>query len=416
MIDRRGLIKGLAALPLVAPAMARAQDMSRIALAPIHLRDSRLWMPVRFGGGQPHPFIVDTGAFANMIGEGLARRLDLREVGSLRVAGFGGAERFAAYRAPDVSLGEVRVGSMTFAAFQDGMFHPAAAGLLSAAVLTVADTDLDLDAGLWRLHLDGRSDRSGFEALPSTIRAETLDSGAAKILVDSVIDGASYRLEVDTGAPDALLLGSTATRRSRLWNDSTPFSPFRLSGIGGDGGRARLVRASSVTLGGISFERPLISLTDPAESRVIPSDGVIGLRLLQQLNLSTDLRRRRLWARRNARPEPPERYGMSGLWLGERGGRRGGRGGRCRQPGGGGRPEARRPHRRRHARRVDRPAERPARGQRRHLLSPRRGKRHRAADAARISLEHRAIRSNRPMLQILFCLSHFPSCRVIRPD
>jgi aspartyl protease len=321
MIDRRGLIKGLAAMGLFAPAMLRAQDMSRIALAPIHVRDSRLWMPVRFGGGQPHPFVIDTGAFANLIGEELARRLDLRDVGSLRVAGFGGTERFAAYRAPDVSLGEVRVGAMTFAAYrQPELFHPAAAGALSAAVLTVADSDLDFDAGQWRLHLDGRSDRSGFEALPSTIRAESLDAGAAKILVDTVIDGKTYRLEVDTGSPGAITLDAAAARRSGLWNDSTPFSPHRRRGIGGDGGRARLVRAGAVSLGGISFERPLISLTDPAEARVVQSDGLIGLRLVQQLNLSTDLRGRRLWARRNARPEPPERYGMSGLWLGERDG------------------------------------------------------------------------------------------------
>ena len=186
--------------------------------------------------------------------------------------------------------------------------------------MTVADTDLDFDEGIWRLHLDGRTDRSGFEALPSVIHSEGPGHGAANILVDAVIDDQTYRLQVDTGAPGDLMLGPSASRRSGLWNDSTAFSPQRIRGIGGDGGRARLVRGGALSLGGIRFERPIVWLTDPAERRTIEADGLLGIGLIQRLNLSTDVRSRRLWAKRNAQPPRPERYGMSGLWLAERGG------------------------------------------------------------------------------------------------
>ena len=315
-IDRRGLLKAMAAAPFLAPEMLRAQDMSRIALAPIAVRDGRVWMPVSFGDSGPHGFIVDTGNYSNLISETLALRLNLRRIGVARGVGVGGRTQMDDYRAPDVRLGEVRVGPMIFSAYRsDIVLHPQASGALSAGIMTVADTDLDFDAGLWRLHLDGRSDRSGFERLPSSLRWEGIGSGAAKIEVDTMIDGQRYALVLDTGAPGDILLGPAATRRSELWNDTIPFAPGRSRGLGGDGGRTRLVRAGRASLGGIGFDRPLITLTDPAASGFGRSDGLLGLGLIQRLNLSTDVRGGRLWAKRNAQPPRPERYGMSGLWL-----------------------------------------------------------------------------------------------------
>ena len=322
MIGRRSLLKTLAAMPLLgASGVLCAQTAGRMARAPIRVRDDRLWMPVRFGDDKIHNFILDTGAFTNLIDRELAVGLGLRRVGSLRVTGLGGVVRYTAYRAPDVSLGEVRVGSLTFAAFEDDVrIHPQAGGALSAGLLTVADTDLDFDQGEWRLHIDGRDSRPGFEALPSSIQSAGPETGAAKIHVDTVIDGQTYRLQVDTGSPGEIMLNPAGTRRSGWWNAIKPFAPHRRRGIGGDGGAARLVRAGSANLGGIGFERPLISLTDPAESRTMDGDGLLGIRLIERMNLSTDIGGRRLWAKRNARPLRPERYGMSGLWLGESGG------------------------------------------------------------------------------------------------
>lgn len=320
-IDRRTLLAALAAAPFFAPSAARAQDMSRVAMAPIAVRERRVWMPVGFGTGKAHWFILDTGAFMNMMRDDLAKTLGLRRQGSIAVGGLGGADRFHAFRAPDVSLGDVKVGSLLFAAYGRGLFlHREAEGLLSAALVTVADTDLDFDEGLWRLHLDGRRDRSGFEKLPSTIRAPGLDSGAAKIFVDAEMDGRSYRLLVDTGSPGDILLGPAAARTSGLWNGTTPYAPHRIGGIGGDGGAARLVRGGTVRLGGIAFERPLVSLTDPDQSRKMDADGLLGIGLIQRMNLSTDVAARSLWAKRNAQPPRPERYGLSGLWLAEKGG------------------------------------------------------------------------------------------------
>jgi len=321
MIGRRSLLATLAAMPVLAPALLRAQNIGRIAVAPIQVRDDRVWLPVRFGAGDSLPFVLDTGAFANLIRRDVVAQLDLRQVGSQRLRGVGSEVlRYPFYRADDVAIGDVRVGQLIFGAIQDLQIHPEARGALSAGLLTAADSDLDFDSGLWRLHLDGRSDRNGFEALPSEIDSLGPGFGARKMRLTVQLDGESYRLEIDTGSPSDISLFPQGTRRSRKWNDSTPFAPHRRRGLGGDGGSARLVRAQEASVGGIRFTRPLVSLSNPAESLDFNEiDGLLGIGLIQRMNLSTDLRARKVWARRNRQRARPERYGLSGLWLVARG-------------------------------------------------------------------------------------------------
>ena len=87
----------------------------------------------------------------------------------------------------------------------------------------------------------------------------------------------------------------------------------------GAGTAGRMVRAGKVTLGNIAFERPLVTLSQEVRGHPL-ADGIIGLGLLELMTLSTDVKGDRLWVKRNNRQPQPERFGMSGLWLEERGG------------------------------------------------------------------------------------------------
>jgi serine protease Do len=317
MISRRTLLGALAALPLL-PGAAGAQG--RVAGARIALRDDRMWIEVRFGTRGPFTFIIDTGASMNLIRRDVARQLGLKELGATQLAGTGGREQLTVYEAPDVAFGNVGIGTVRFGAYGSEMsIHPEAAGALSADMLTVADADLDFDAGEWRIYPDGRGDRAGYVQLPSEIRRSVTQSGAASIFVDATFGGQNLRLEVDTGAPGGLRLSSEAVRRSGLWNGTTPFVPSHSRGIGGVGARSRLVRGGEVRIGAVRVEAPVVALIDPdARSDV---GNLIGIQLLQQMNLSTDIKAGRLWARRNARPVPAPHYNMSGLWAEEKDGR-----------------------------------------------------------------------------------------------
>lgn len=317
LISRRALLGSLAAAPLVLAGRAGAQGLrlqrgsSRIAL-----QDGRLWMQVSIGQHGPWPFVVDTGTNVNLIRTELARQLGLRTLGALNMRGIGGTVTESRFLGRNVRLGDVTVGDMMFAGQGAELrIHHAAMGALSAGVLTFADAELDFEAQQWRIHPAGIETRPGFEMLPSLIARARPGTGAAPIFIDAVIGGQIYRLQADTGSPAPLHLWPRAVRRSGLWDNGRPFAPVRPVGVGGDGERARIVRVGDVELGGIRFPDMLAVADNPRNASLHREDGLIGLPLLQRMNLSTDLRRGRLWARANQLPPPPERYGLSGLWV-----------------------------------------------------------------------------------------------------
>ena len=311
-------------MPLLAHGRLLGQSTRRVGGARILVQDNRVWMQVRFGGRGPYPFVIDTGGWANAIRRSAARELRLREVGHQLTVGLGGTQQMAHYEARNVMLGNIDIGTADFLAYEDEFgdrIHGQATGVLAANVLTTADSDLDFELGEWRIYPDGRGERPGFVQVPSEIRRSARQVGSTRIYVTAGVNGANYRLLVDTGAPSSVHLFAGASRRAGLWNETGPYAPYRTSGFGGEGPRTRLVRGAEFALGNVRIERPLIMVTDPDARDSEDADGILGLGLLELMNLSTDIRSGRLWVQRNSRPPRPERYGMTGLWTEERGDR-----------------------------------------------------------------------------------------------
>lgn len=317
LISRRALLGGLAAAPLLLAGKGGAQGLRlQQGSARIALQDGRLWMHVSIGQHGPWPFVIDTGTNVNLIRTELARQLGLRTLGALNMRGIGGMVTESRFLGRNVRFGDMMVGDMMFAGQGAELrIHRAAMGALSAGVLTFADAELDFEALEWRIRPAGIEAGPGYEMLPSLIQQARPGTGAAPIFLDALIGGQSYRLQADTGSPAPLHLWPRAVRRSGLWDNGRPFAPVRPGGIGGDGDRGRVMRVGDVAIGGLRFPNLLAVVDNPRNASIHREDGLIGLPLLQRMNLSTDLRRGRLWARANGLPPPPERYGLSGLWV-----------------------------------------------------------------------------------------------------
>ena len=250
-IGRRELLGSLAALPWLGSAVAAAaQAPDRIARAPIWLRRDRLWMPVSVGAAGPFDFIVDTGAFMNLMSERLVDQLDLRMEGSTAASGLGGHERFIVTRRTTCgSAGQV--GAMR--AIPGVRLN--AAGLLSQYFTVTMPTSISTRRR-WRLHRRA-TDRAGYVpcvAFPARRRRRRCAEDQSRS-VDSHSGSNRHR------SPGEILLLPGGRRTQRPVARDVP-SPHRQRGIGGDGGATR--RAGARGRSAAWTERPLVSLTSPA--------------------------------------------------------------------------------------------------------------------------------------------------------
>lgn len=320
-MQRREFLGLLAAsgLSAFAPAVAAAQP-SGVIVSKIALVGSRVIVAVTIDGSGPYPFLLDTGGFLSFIDDALARSLKLSQRGTVDGAGVGGRATLPLYLARNVIFGGgLRQDSVAFAGMANGF--RTVRGALAAGVVTSIDSDLDFEAGEWRLYPGGRPTRSGFIRMARGIDGGGGGrNGSPRLFGAAEVNGRTLRFLLDTGAPNGLSLTRNAARSLGLWTDERPYAPLRTSGIGGQGGIGRLVRTERISFAGRTFERPIILLRDDNSGEGGKNDGIIGLDMLRGFNLSTDVKAGDVWLQPHADFAPAERYGLSGLWLDEKGG------------------------------------------------------------------------------------------------
>lgn len=319
MISRRNILAGLgvaAAWPGAATAAGQ-----RLLRASIALEENRVLVAVGMVGKGPYIFMIDTGGVVSLVRDPLAKALKLPIIGHSALGGTGGGDIYPLYEARDFMIGgAIRQSSVALVGAGNLHFGNDIEGTLAAGILTVADSELDFDAGELRIYPDGRGEPAGFTRLHSSIRRlGGRQEGSPYIFADVALGTRTYDCLLDTGAPRTLSLYADAARRTGLWDDSRPYAPFRPNGLGGEGPVGRIVRAPSLALGGLSIDRPLITLHPARAALSVVGDGVAGLALIRRFNLSIDARARTLWVQPSRQPAVTERYGLSGLWLDRKG-------------------------------------------------------------------------------------------------
>lgn len=275
--------------------------------APIELVGSRVVIAVTLNGTGPFLFAIDTGGAVSLIREDLAARLNLPRTGEVHIGVSGQSGGHPAYDVANLVIGGIirqphaQLISVVNFGFGDGI-----SGSLGSGLMTTLVSELDFDAREWRVWTEGRPDPSGFTPLDVDITRKPATGGSPFIVAPGAVNGSRQQFLLDTAAESFVRLNNTTARKLGLWTSDRPYAPLR------DG--ARIARIDRLEFGGIPFERPLaLLLPDDREADI--SDGLIGLPILRQFNLTLDPQNERLWIRRNSLTAPQYTYPLSGLWF-----------------------------------------------------------------------------------------------------
>lgn len=313
-MSRRSMIAATGAAALLPrAAFADAQPPIRNSIV---AEDGRVWIAARVGKGEPQLFVIDTGANVSLIDNEFAKRLKLKELARSNLRGIGGVSDFPYYAGGELTFASgLRIPQMLFVGTNAGLGRDAV-GSLSAGLFTSYDSDLDFVKGEWRAYPDGRPDFAGLKQLPSRFVGDPVRGD--RIFADAKVGGFSGEFVVDTGAPGTVILEGQATAKSGLWDGDRPYAPAQGRGIGSGSETRRIIRVDTLVMGPMTLHRPLVALSKPGTPG-LRGDGIIGLRVLERLHLTTQVKSRTLWIAPNGRPARPDAYAMSGLWFDRKG-------------------------------------------------------------------------------------------------
>jgi len=274
---------------------------------PITLTENRVLVSGSIAGMGPLPLAIDTGGEMGLIKNAVAEQLKLKRIGKRWLKLATGRDEFAIFEAPEVVLGgKIRLPVLALAGVDRNLGESAAASL-PARVLTVVDGELDFDAGLWRVHDGGLTDRTGWTRYEKGIVQRGVSEDTRFLFAEAALNGRRFRFGLDTGMPSMMRIYRKTAEAAGLW-DAPRWSPA------GAGGRTRLIRPDTLEIAGITIQRPLVQMRDDPDWKEFDT-GLIGLPLIRLFNLATSNADRALFLKRNAQKPQPMRYNRAGMWL-----------------------------------------------------------------------------------------------------
>ena len=306
-LDRRALMTAMGAVAL-GPSIARADG--KVAVMKFAMKGLQPVTTIFVHGKGPYLVLIDTGNALSgiVLRNDIIRKLDLLQIGEGRIYGATGTDTTFAYMGHDVIIGQA-------AREPDMLFIGAEAvgggldGVLPVAFFGGHPTDLDFTTGELRIQASGTVDRSGFRA----VHCERAKKDEGTLIVRAMIDGVPARLTVDTGAATTVALNASYVAAHGLWSKSPRYMPEQFSGATRGIGSARRVRTPYVQLGPYKFQDALISLSDPRQTTLSDTDGLLGIEILRRFTVGLDAAASTLWLKPNAALSDPYVYDHSGL-------------------------------------------------------------------------------------------------------
>ena len=242
----------------------------------------------------PVIFLVDTGAGANFVDDGVARRLGLEGVGEVPTLGVGGRAESSFVRVPALRIGEVRLLEQSwmasdFTTIRSWFTNPPAA-VLGYDFLSRTVLEVDYAGRILRLHDPGE-----FVA-PENAIAIPLRMDANIPSIEVLIEGHPGWVHVDTGSNGALDLTQPFVEAFSMLEGRDTETAGGLRGVGGTA-RSRRGKVDRLEFGGLVMEQVTTGFNE-SETGIFSRDdiaGIIGAELLSRFHCFFDYPGQVLW-------------------------------------------------------------------------------------------------------------------------
>ncbi len=292
MLSKRDLLAGGASLLAFSATPVLAQEKKKyIVQIPLTFdAGKRPHVDLFIGQDGPYNFLVDTGSYAGMIREDLAKKLKLGTNGVETGLDFAGKpSRNYIYAAKDVLMGGIfKLPSLDLVG-EAKLPASTGDGVLPASMLTALTTELDFEAAMIRYYInDAPQDLTGFTRLDAISQADS-DGGAEKFYANVTLDGRKLVCLVDTGATGRLFLSGAYVSGHNLWNKYADAAESGAVGANGEGVKTRIVKIPNFEFGGVHFDEVWAQLGDPGGFDTLLDqgiDGIVGCDIISQFTFA----------------------------------------------------------------------------------------------------------------------------------
>jgi len=242
---------------------------------PIRMFGTFIIVDVAVNGGEPRPFVLDTGASGSLVDTSAAPGIDPAALPPVTVVGVGGEQTFAAAKLDDLAVGGAHVKNVPVALGDLGGLGGAMGmelgGILGYDFLRHFVLTLDYDAGRIKFYDRGAfQDPAGVEFLPAEF-----DSGHP--FVEMGLDSYRGKFVIDLGNASGIILNGDFVAREKLLDKAGARLPAMLRGAGGaKSTEAYVVRMGGAYLGSFEILKPVVVLPVSGEAPLTCAKDTIG--------------------------------------------------------------------------------------------------------------------------------------------
>ena len=238
-------------------------DGDLVSEVPIRLAGYWLIVPVE-ARGRTLDFILDTGATAGAVSQGVARQLDLRVVAQARLSGASGRANASVVEVGWLRVGRARAGDFEKWVLSDGLLTDTEGrsfdGLVGSDLLKYYDALIDVPSRTLALYKRGTTMANSGPVVgrKHAVPFKRMLGGIMRLEVR--VNGEQTTAVLDTGSP-SLILNHAAARAAGIVVSEEPISEGR-RGIGGERVSSYAGQVDAIEVGGVRVDSLSVEVAD----------------------------------------------------------------------------------------------------------------------------------------------------------